>query len=516
MSKTKLSLNGISRNLTNCEKFLGRFTFSTGLFFFLKSIVFVAIIYALYYAYAIRVLNAKMYGELIHEFDPWFNYRAAEYLSTHGWSSFFQWFDYMSWYPLGRPVGSTIYPGMQITAVAIHRVLNAVGIHMSINAVCVYIPAWFGVVATLLNALITYEISGSLLAVAVAAYTFSMVPAHTMRSMAGEFDNECIAVAAMLLCFYLWIRSLRNARSWPVGLVTGLAYGYMVAAWGGHVFTLNMIALHAGLSALLDWALNRYNPSLLYSYSLFFIVGTTIATRVPPVGMSPFKSLEQLSALLVFVFLWTLHMSEALRKRADVNNIRSRKCLRIRIRALSMTAFGLVLAAALLLPLGYFQSFSHRVRALFLKHTYTGNPLVDSVAEHQATSRETFQSFLRICETGWILGFALLLLNCVMRETPAKTFVLIYSVAAYYFSQRMSRLLILAGPVASTLTGFIFGLTAEYVFSTLWWNVATGDPEAEVGSVLDKRKTLFKTNTKKKEITHNDKKKTVMAVSLPQ
>ncbi|CCW71931.1 unnamed protein product [Phytomonas sp. Hart1] len=96
---------------------------------------------------------------------------------------------------------------------------------MSINAVCVYIPAWFGVVATLLNALITYEISGSLLAVAVAAYTFSMVPAHTMRSMAGEFDNECIAVAAMLLCFHLWIRSLRNARSWPVGLVTELESG---------------------------------------------------------------------------------------------------------------------------------------------------------------------------------------------------------------------------------------------------------------------------------------------------
>ena len=28
-------------------------------------------------------------------------------------------YDHMSWYPLGRPVGSTIYPGMQLTAVAL-------------------------------------------------------------------------------------------------------------------------------------------------------------------------------------------------------------------------------------------------------------------------------------------------------------------------------------------------------------------------------------------------------------
>ena len=30
-------------------------------------------------------------------------------------------------YPLGRPVGTTIYPGMQITSVAIHDTLKALG-----------------------------------------------------------------------------------------------------------------------------------------------------------------------------------------------------------------------------------------------------------------------------------------------------------------------------------------------------------------------------------------------------
>ena len=54
---------------------------------------------------------------VIHEFDPYFNFRAAQYLYDNGWKNFAQWFDYKVWYPLGRPVGTTIYPGMQVTAV---------------------------------------------------------------------------------------------------------------------------------------------------------------------------------------------------------------------------------------------------------------------------------------------------------------------------------------------------------------------------------------------------------------
>jgi len=42
---------------------------------------------------------------VIHEFDPYFNFRAAQYLYDNGWKAFVQWYDYLVWYPLGRPVG---------------------------------------------------------------------------------------------------------------------------------------------------------------------------------------------------------------------------------------------------------------------------------------------------------------------------------------------------------------------------------------------------------------------------
>ena len=40
-----------------------------------------------------------------------FNFRATKYLVEHGLTEFNNWFDSESWYPLGRVVGGTIYPG---------------------------------------------------------------------------------------------------------------------------------------------------------------------------------------------------------------------------------------------------------------------------------------------------------------------------------------------------------------------------------------------------------------------
>ncbi|CBZ30664.1 oligosaccharyl transferase-like protein [Leishmania mexicana MHOM/GT/2001/U1103] len=442
---------GVSRTFTGVRMLLLLFSF----------------LYSLKNAYAVRLISVHTYGYLIHEFDPWFNYRAAEYMSTHGWSAFFSWFDYMSWYPLGRPVGSTTYPGLQFTAVAIHRALAAAGIPMSLNDVCVLIPAWFGAIATALLALCTYEASGSTVAAAAAALSFSIIPAHLMRSMAGEFDNECIAVAAMLLTFYCWVRSLRTRSSWPIGVLTGVAYGYMVAAWGGYIFVLNMVAMHAGISSMVDWARSTYNPSLLRAYTLFYVVGTAIAVCVPPVGMSPFKSLEQLGALLVLVFLCGLQVCEVLRARAGVE-VRSRANFKIRARVFSAMAGGAALAIALLAPRGYFGPLSARVRALFVEHTRTGNPLVDSVAEHRKTSPKAYAFFLDFTYSMWLPGTALQLCAAAMgSRKEARLFMALYSLATYYFSDRMSRLMVLAGPAAAAMTAGILGIVYEWCWAQL-------------------------------------------------
>ena len=41
-------------------------------------------------AYSIRLYAIKVYGLVIHEFDPWFNFRATQYLADHGLGAFFK------------------------------------------------------------------------------------------------------------------------------------------------------------------------------------------------------------------------------------------------------------------------------------------------------------------------------------------------------------------------------------------------------------------------------------------
>lgn len=187
---------------------------------------------------------------------------------------------------------------------------------MSLNDVCVYCPAWFGVPATVLLGLLTSETSGCANAGAAAALMMALIPAHLSRSMAGSFDNECIAITAMLGTFYTWCRALRDDRSWPFGAIAGLFYLYMVATWGGYVFALNLIAAHAALLIVL----RRFTTKLYRAYSLFFVIGTLGAIQVPPVGWAPLRSVEQIAPLGLFLLLQVIEFSEALRRRRNMDS----------------------------------------------------------------------------------------------------------------------------------------------------------------------------------------------------
>lgn len=62
-------------------------------------------------AFATRLFSVLRFESVIHEFDPYFNYRTTRYLTEQGFYNFHNWFDDRAWYPLGRIIGGTIYPG---------------------------------------------------------------------------------------------------------------------------------------------------------------------------------------------------------------------------------------------------------------------------------------------------------------------------------------------------------------------------------------------------------------------
>eukprot|EP00930_Biecheleria_cincta_P015422 TRINITY_DN1287_c0_g2_i2.p1 TRINITY_DN1287_c0_g2~~TRINITY_DN1287_c0_g2_i2.p1 ORF type:complete len:871 (-),score=115.64 TRINITY_DN1287_c0_g2_i2:314-2926(-) len=445
------------------------------------------LVYFLYAAYDIRLYAIKTFGHIIHEFDPWFNYRASEYLAQHGLSKFFKWYDYMSWYPLGRPIGTTIYPGMQMWAVAIWEAFKKVPdmtlslpflevlrplvtrLHsqgwpflpspfnttfkigpMSVNDICCMIPPWFGASASLCTGLLAYEISRSVNAGLCATGIMAVIPAHIMRSVGGKFDNEAVAMTAICMTFWLWLLSVRSPKHWPIGALAGISYINMVAAWGGYIFVLNMVGVHA----LMLVFLGRFHSGAHKAYSLFFVIGTFGAMQIPVVGLQPLRSLEQMGPLLVFVGYQVLAFCDYHRRKEKMD---AQRFAMFRVKVCMLAGVVLIAIAVLLYPTGYFGPLSSRIRGLFVKHTKTGNPLVDSVAEHQPANPQMYATHL-----GLPLDYALFggFVAAFNRNNGFYLFCL-YGFIASHFSGKMSRLVLICGPIVSVATGIWCGFILD-------------------------------------------------------
>ncbi len=80
-------------------------------------IVFIVLTCTCISGFMSRLFSVIRFESIIHEFDPWFNYRSTVYMTDNGFYNFLNWFDDFAWYPLGRIVGGTVYPGREYSFV---------------------------------------------------------------------------------------------------------------------------------------------------------------------------------------------------------------------------------------------------------------------------------------------------------------------------------------------------------------------------------------------------------------
>uniref|UniRef100_A0A4W6C7Z3 dolichyl-diphosphooligosaccharide--protein glycotransferase n=1 Tax=Lates calcarifer TaxID=8187 RepID=A0A4W6C7Z3_LATCA len=141
-----------------------------------------------------RLFAVIRFESIIHEFDPWFNYRSTHLLTTSGFYEFLNWFDERAWYPLGRIVVGTV---------------------------------------------------------------------KSMRT---------------------------GSVFWTIGCC--LSYFYMVSAWGGYVFIINLISLHVFVLLLMQ----RFSRRVYIAYSAFYIIGLVLSMQIPFVGFQPIRTSEHMAA----------------------------------------------------------------------------------------------------------------------------------------------------------------------------------------------------------------------------
>jgi len=296
-----------------------------------------------------------------------------------------------------------------------------------------------------------------------------------MRSVAGGYDNESVALTAIVMTFYFWLLSLRTPSHWPIGIVTALSYFYMVSAWGAYPFVLNMIGIHAAVLVILG----RFTPHLHQAYSLFFVFGTIGALQFNIVGTAPLTSLEQLGPLGVFVGLQFLRLLHENKTRADYEEFRKK----VFMGAVALGFVGLLF----LFLTGRLGAFSTRVKSLFIPHTKTGNPLVDSVAEHQATPPQYYFQYFHVqcflAPIGVIASF--------FSPNDAKYFLAVYTLISYYFSQKMVRLILLLSPAAAASAAVGLVITVEFAINQFY----------DLSQLSEQNKTTKKEKKEKEETT---------------
>merc|ERR1719383_910533 len=394
-----------------------------------------------------RLFAVIRFESIIHEYDPWFNYRSTAYMVKHGFYDFLNWFDDRAWYPLGRIVGGTVYPGLMITSGSIHYFLASLNIPTNIRDICVFLAPLFSGLTAISTYLLTKEL-WSQGAGLFAACFIAIVPGYISRSVAGSYDNEGIAIFALMFTYYLWIKAVKTGElKWAT--FTALSYFYMVSAWGGYVFIINLIPLHAFVLILMG----RFSQRLYVAYSVFFILGLVLSMQIPFVGFQPIRTSEHMAAAGVFGLLQIYGAVVFLTSRLTKSEAK------YLLFAVILLAAGAVFVGIFLLTwLGVIAPWSGRFYSLYdTGYAKIHIPIIASVSEHQPTTWVSFFFDLHILSCTFPVGAW----YCIKHINDERVFIVLYAISAVYFAGVMVRLMLTLTPVVCVLSSIAFSKTLE-------------------------------------------------------
>ncbi|ELU12621.1 hypothetical protein CAPTEDRAFT_166596 [Capitella teleta] len=390
-------------------------------------------------SFSTRLFSVLRFESVIHEFDPYFNYRTTRFLTEEGFYNFHNWFDDRAWYPLGRIIGGTIYPGLMVTSASIYHLLHFLNITIDIRNMCVFLAPLFSSLTTLITYLLTKELKDAGAGLVAAAF-ISIVPGYISRSVAGSYDNEGIAIFCMLFTYAMWIKSVKTGSLfWSA--ICALAYFYMVSSWGGYVFLINLIPLHT-LALMIT---GRFSHRIYVAYSTVYVLGTILSMQISFVGFQPVQSSEHMAALGVFGLCQIFAFAEYVRSKLTRDQFQLLfKSLALIVGITSLAAFGIASA------LGKISPWTGRFYSL-LDPSYAKNniPIIASVSEHQPTTWSSFYFDLQLL----VFLFPAGLYFCFKKLTDANIFIIMYGVTSIYFAGVMVRLMLVLAPVMCILSG---------------------------------------------------------------
>uniref|UniRef100_A0A672NLW6 Dolichyl-diphosphooligosaccharide--protein glycosyltransferase subunit STT3A n=2 Tax=Sinocyclocheilus grahami TaxID=75366 RepID=A0A672NLW6_SINGR len=361
----------------------------------------------------------------------YFNYRTTRFLTEEGFYKFHNWFDDRAWYPLGRIIGGTIYPGLMITSAALYHVLHFFHITIDIRNVCVFLAPLF----SSFTAIVTYHFTKELKdagAGLLAAAMIAVVPGYISRSVAGSYDNE--------------------------GTILSQRY---VSSWGGYVFLINLIPLHV----LVLMLTGRFSHRIYVAYCTVYCLGTILSMQISFVGFQPVQSSEHMAAFGVFGLCQIHAFVDYLRSKLNTQQFEV-----LFKSVISLVGIILLSAGAVLMLTGKISPWTGRFYSL-LDPSYAKNniPIIASVSEHQPTTWSSYYFDLQLL----VFMFPVGLYYCFNNLSDATIFIIMYGVTSMYFSAVMVRLMLVLAPVMCILSG----IGVSQVLTTYMKNLDVSRPD---------------------------------------
>ena len=245
------------------------------------------------------------YGFELNEFDPFFNFRATQYLLENGLSEYLSWHDNMSWHPNGRNVSATSQVMLHITAALTY---NVFGGNSNFYNFTILFPVIFGsLTAIIIFALV--RVIGGTTAGLFASLFYSVSIPIVIRGTLGWFKSEPLGLFYGLLGLYLFLSGIKspNKKITILKLVTGgVMLGFGLSSWGGiqffvipiGIFILALPFIRKDHSFLI-WGIPLFVMSFLLTIILFerpgieFVLGLGGFSLIVPTGFLVINSLFQ-------------------------------------------------------------------------------------------------------------------------------------------------------------------------------------------------------------------------------
>jgi len=367
------------------------------------------------------------YGLDLFEFDPFFNFRATEYIIDNGAIAYFEWVDEKSWHPFGRDISENSQVILHLSTAFFYKLF---GFGISLYDFTVLFPLVIGSITSII-VFAFVRVLGGTTAGLIASLMFSIsVPIFT-RGLVGWFKSEPLGLFFGFIAIYLFVSGIMNYRgkSSLIKLIfSGLFLALGFSAWGGILFFIIPIMIFYFAIPFLK----KEKNSIIFSIPIFstsLIIFSLLFERT-----SEF-TIGYVGVLVIFSTGYVI-LSEIIKKFSSESK-HIRNCF-ILLASVIVSVAGVLSSGLVSLPgFRYLNAVNPFLTSL--------DPLTDSVSEHMTTDLSTSYIFVSVFIIFSMIGIWFLFSRkTIDLKIDNRIFALIIGITAFYLSSSFVRLEIYA------------------------------------------------------------------------